>query len=339
MKTGKDIKLGILKSYCREYRQYVKSCGDMGIEYEVIDIISPDWIEKIENSNCDGFLCRPPSKIQEQKTMFDERLLILTEYMGRKIYPGYNELYIYENKRMMSYWLRVNGFPHTDTYVFYRKKDLSRFLDQHNEFPMIYKSNIGARSSGVKIVKSKKMARSIGRRIFGIYQSPSLTKGYTPVKSGSLIKVPAVGVSEKHVMLLQKFENIKWEWRLIKIGNSYFGHRKLLSGSFASGSGRVKWGAPPEKLLYMVKDICEKGSFVSMAVDIFETEDRRFLVNELQSIFGSYNDSQMYINGVPGRFVFKDGKFVFQEGKFNQYGSFKLRVEHFCKILAESSDA
>ncbi len=209
MKSKSNLKLGILKSYCREYKQYIRSCEDLGIEYEVIDIISPDWIEQIDKSGCDGFLCRPPSKIQEQKTMFDERLLILTRYMKKKIYPGYNELYIYENKRMMSYWLKVNGFPHTETYVFYRKKDLFKFLDEHAEFPLVYKSNIGARSSGVKIVKNRKTARNIGRKIFGIYQTPSLTRGYTPVKSGSLIKVPAVGVLEKHVMLLQKFEKIK----------------------------------------------------------------------------------------------------------------------------------
>ncbi len=338
MKNKPKLKLGILKSYCREYRQYVKSCKDLGIHYEVIDIISPDWIQLVEQSNCDGFLCRPPSKIQEQKTMFDERLLVLTEYMKKTIYPTYNELFIYENKRMMSYWLKVNNFPHTDTHVFYRKRDLLEFLDGHDEYPMVYKSNIGAKSSGVKIVRNRKMARSIGRKIFGIYRSPALTKGYTPVKSGSFIKVPAVGVIEKHVMLLQKFEKIKWEWRMVKIGESFFGHKKLLKGSFASGAMLKGWGRPPDKLLHMVREICDQGKFVSMAVDIFETIDGRFLVNELQSIFGQSTEDLMYVDGLPGRLLYIDGEFVFEKGNFNQNNSFKLRVEHFCKILEENSD-
>ena len=76
--------------------------------------------------------------------------------------------------------------------------------------------------------------------------------------------------------MVQKFEKIKWEWRIVKIDESYFGHKKLLVGKFASGSDLKGWEKPPDELLYLVKEICERGSFYSMNVDIFETEDGRF---------------------------------------------------------------
>ena len=72
-----------------------------------------------------------------------------------------------------------------------------------------------------------------------------------------------------------------------------------------------------------------------MALDVFETVDNQFCINEIQSIFGSYDDSQMYINGRPGRYVYMDGNFIFEEGRFNRHGSYLLRVQHFLEILSK----
>lgn len=134
-------------------------------------------------------------------------------------------------------------------------------------------------------------------------------------------------------MLVQDYQKIKWEWRIIKIGDSFFGHQKLLKGDFASGSGRVGRVDPPKELLTLVKDICEKGNFYSMGADIFETIDNKYYVNELQSLFLSIRDSQMRINDVPGRYKLIDGQYVFEKGEFNRFGSYLLRVEHFIKLL------
>lgn len=325
------MNLGILTAFRDMHKYYVRACEELGIDYEIIDIISAKWLSNILESNCDGYLCRPPSKFQERKSMYDEKLYIITKFLGRKIYPSYDELFIYENKKMMSYWLQLNNVPHTKTWVFYYKKDFYQFLSS-TKMPIVIKNNIGSTAKGVEIVTSKMKAKFIANMIFG-FKNTKLALGYTSQMSGKIIPVPAFGTSQKHYMIVQDFEKIKWEWRMIKIGESYFGHKKLLHGKFASGSGKVGWEAPPEKLLLMLHDICEKGNFLSIAVDIFETEDGRFLVNELQSIFGSYDDSQMYIDGKPGRFIFKNNQFVFEEGHFNHHGSYLLRVKHFLQLL------
>ena len=332
-----DIKLGILKGYTSIYNQYILSCKDLGIKYEVIDILSDNWINKIKSSSCDGFLCGPPCEFQEWKTIYDERLYILNKVLNRQIYPSFNELYIYENKRMMSYWLEVHGFPHPETYIICKKSDYINFLKSNRAYPLIFKTNVGSASSGVKIIRNKQSAKKYTNEIFGIF-NPHLALGHLNFIQGKKFLFPSFGSIQKHYLIIQKFEDIKWEWRIIKIDDSYFGHQKLLKGNFASGSRLVGWQNPPEELLLLVKDICETGNFKSMAVDIFETEDGRFLVNELQSIFGSYDDVQMYINGRPGRYIYIDEEFHFEEGFFNNFRSYLLRVRHFVDIISTGKE-
>ncbi|WP_440122503.1 ATP-grasp domain-containing protein [Tenacibaculum sp. Ill] len=328
------MKLGILTDFYNEYKLYEKSCVELGIDYVIIDFLSSKWLENIKNNlECDGFLVRPSHDFQEHNDVYMERLFFLNKVLNKKIYPSYNELKLYENKRNMASWLQINDIKHPETRVFLSKKEALSFVFG-TEFPIVFKSNTGAGASGVEIVKSRREAKKIIKNIFGRF-NPLLTLGNPKIKRKFNIKVPLYGDAQKHVVLIQKFYPIKWEWRIIKIGNSYFGHQKLLNGEFASGSGKVAWEKPPEDLLKLVKSICDKGNFNSMAVDIFETIEGEYMVNELQSIFGSYLDYQMKIGEKKGRYKYINDEFIFEEGVFNQYGSNLLRVSHFVEILKE----
>ncbi|HOV15988.1 MAG TPA: hypothetical protein PLF50_00565 [Candidatus Cloacimonadota bacterium] len=327
------MKLGIFNSFYDQHMFYVQACEKLGVDYQIIDIISPKWIDNILQSDCDGYLCRPPTTYQDRKTMFDERLYIINKILLKPIYPSYDELYIYENKRMMYYWLELNNFPHPDTEIFYFKKDFYDYL-KNAEMPLVIKSNIGSTSKGVTIVKSKTKAKIIAELTFG-WPNPKFSLGYTAQKTGKIIPFPAIGTLQRHYLIVQKFEKIKWEWRVVRIGNFYFGHQKLLKGNFASGSKLKGWEAPSEELLFLAKKICDKGNFLSMDLDIFETIDGRYLVNELQSIWGQSTEHLMYYKGQPGRFVFQNNAFVFEEGSFTQFSSYLLRTQHFVQLLRE----
>lgn len=328
----KKIKLGILKDYSEDSVRYVGACKELGLDYELIDFLSPNWIQLIQQSACDGFLCHPPDNIQEQKSIYDERLYFLNKIIGKPVFPSYESLYIYENKRNMAYWLEINKIPHPETWIFARKKDTIDFFKKA-DFPLVLKTNIGAGGSGVDIIKSRSRAIHLAKNIFGRFH-PALTFGRLRFsKKFYSIPLPLFGRIQKHYMIVQKFYKIKWEWRIIKIGDTYSGHQKLLKGQFASGSGRVGWVEPPKTLLLLVKDICDKGSFDSMAVDVFETEDGQFLVNELQALFGSFDPYQMKVDEIPGRFLFSNGNFNFDAGEFHQHGSNLLRVKRFVELL------
>ncbi|MCK5077177.1 MAG: hypothetical protein KAR38_12415, partial [Calditrichia bacterium] len=265
------MKLGIFTAYRNFHKRYIQACEHLGIDYEIIDILAPDWLSLVQQSDCDGFLCRPPSKFEERNRQFDERLYFINKMLNRPIYPSYNELVIYENKRFTSYWLDFYNFPHPKTQVFYRKEDFLNFVNE-TKFPFVIKINTGTSSKGVKIVRRKLTAKIIANLAFGM-RNNKLTVGYTPQMSGKIIKFPAIGTIQKHHLIVQEYKKIKWEWRIVKIDNSYFGHKKLKDGEFASGTRLKGWDTPPEELLLMAKEICDTENFYSMDVDFFETVD------------------------------------------------------------------
>lgn len=275
------MKLGILTAFRRQHRYYVRSCRELGVDHEVVDIIADDWYERLQDSDCDGFLCRPPSKFAEWKAMYDERLWVLNRLLGRPIYPCLEALRLYENKRLTSYWLRHHGIPHPKTRVFYRKGDYMEFAADRESYPFVSKVNTGSTGKGVRIVRSRMAARMIGHLAFGVLNN-KVAPGYSPQTTGRIIPFPAIGTFQRHHMLVQEYHPLRWEWRIVRIGGSYFGHRKLLEGDYASGSRRKGWVPPPEQLLHLVRRICDIGGFRSMCVDIFETREGEYLVNELQ---------------------------------------------------------
>jgi len=332
------MKLGILTSFDSSYKEYIKSCEDLNINYEVIDFTSDFWLEKIKRSGCDGYLARPPCEKQEHNSIYMERLYFMHSILQVPIYPSYASLFLYENKRVTGDWLEHYGFPHLKSHVFQTKEEAVSFIDK-STFPLVFKTNIGSSASGVDIVKNRKEALKWINRAFGRF-SPYYK--YRFYKSRFLIKLPDNMIVQNHFVLIQKYVEIKWEWRLIRIGESYFGYKKLLKDGFASGSKLVGLGTPPDELLYMIKSISEKQGFRNTSVDFLETTDGDFFVNEVHALFGSIlqdksDESELYVEGKPGRFIFKNGKFIFEEGLFNQNRSYLLRVKDFVNQLSEQS--
>ncbi|MGZ5555363.1 MAG: hypothetical protein ACXW3H_06355 [Candidatus Aminicenantales bacterium] len=326
------MKLGILTGY-HEWRSYISACEELGIAHEVVDILSPDWMDNIRRSQADGFLCRPPCGFQELKTIYDERLYFIKEYFRKPLYPNFNSLYIYESKRNVAAFLEFYGIPHPQTQVFIDRQQALDHL-KTAAYPIVLKSNIGAAGSAVDVVASYRAAKRIARKIFG-FKDGLFCRGKSPTLSKWGIPFRLTGSAQKHYLIAQAFHEIKWEWRILKIGNSYFGHQKLLKSGMASGSGLVGWVDPPRELLYMAKDICDKGNFDVMDIDIFETTDGHYLVNELQALFGSYLPYQMRIDDKPGRYVYShETGFVFEEGEFNRLNSKLLIVQDFVSQLS-----
>lgn len=325
------MKLGVLKAYADYHHNYINACKALNVGYELIDILDPEWLNKVKNSDCDGFLCHPPDDIQETKSIYDEKLYIISQVLKRPIYPNFNSLYIYENKRNMIGWMQANDIPHPESKIFARKSDAISYFG-NAEFPLVLKTNVGAAATGVDIIKSAARAKRIARCVFGHFH-PAMTFGRLKFGGRLMVPMPLFGRIQKHYLIVQKYYKIKWEWRILKIGNTYAGHQKLLKKGFASGSDKIGWAEPPLKLFDLAREICVKGDFDSMDVDIFETIEGKFLVNELQTMFGSYSVYQMKKDGKPGIYRYKDGEYKFIEGEYHQFGSNILRVKNFVEIL------
>lgn len=317
--------------------QAIASCKSLGVEYNVVDIFSANWIENVKSADdCDGFFCPSNCISQELKTIQDERYYFVSQVMHRPIYPDFTGLYIHESKRNMAAWLEINGYPHAKTKVFTDRKEALGYLE-NCEYPIVTKSNVGAGASKVVVIKSKAKAIRMAKKCLTDSMFRFLKPGWAyKMRFHRWFMPPMRDVRnrQKDYFIVQDFvKDVQHEWRILKVGDSYFGHQKLMKDGFASGSGRVGWVAPPRELLEMVHDICQKGGFPCMDVDIFETKDGKYSINELQASFGSYADYQMSIDGHHGRYIYKDGDFKFEEGDFNVFGSTKIKIEDFITIL------
>ncbi|WP_378002582.1 hypothetical protein [Aeromonas dhakensis] len=330
-KIKDKVKLGIICYPRMELEKIKSACVENDVDFIEIDIMSPDWMSECKE-DIDGYLIRPPCTYQEHKSIFDERVFFLNEVLGKPIYPSFKELYTYENKRNMHLFLSGHDIPHAKTKVYMRRIDaLANLNDQ--VYPIVSKSNIGASGSAVQIIKNKRQYVRLINKVFGRF-SPEFSVGWYPVTKKHGIPLPRFGRAQKHYLLTQEFLNIKWEWRMIRIGDSYIGHQKLLGDNgFASGSELVGWERPSDKLLWLLHNATEKMGMRCMTLDIFETVDGEFYVNEMQAIIGAYRPYQMKVDGKPGRFVLRDGEFHFEEGIHCQNACWNPRVEDFIKML------
>jgi glutathione synthase/RimK-type ligase-like ATP-grasp enzyme len=327
------MKIGILKSHNRDYKLYVEACEKLGIEYKIVDFIGKDWIKECLESGCDGFMARPPCDYQERKAVYDERLMFLNRNMNMPVYPGVDECLFYENKRSLVNWLDYYKLPHPHTVVLGSRKEALDYVE-HAKYPFVSKRAIGSAASGVIIVKSKIHAKVLVNQFFG-WGVPGFTLGkiyWSWVKKKYLL--PSLGTEQKHYMICQDFCDVRWEHRIIRIGNTFLGYKKVVGKhGFASGSGLAAWGEPPREVLDMVRDITDKFGFRSIAIDIFETGDGKYLINEMQALFGSVERSLLNIDGKDGRYVYENGEYKFEEGYYNVKRCYELRVLDFVDCL------
>jgi hypothetical protein len=313
------FKIGVLRDPFFNHEPYCVSCSDLQVKYKTIDIFASDWVEQVNESGCDAFVAWPSESIQEWKRLCDDRLRFLSKEMGKILYPDCDALWLYGSKERQRDWLEINHFPHPKTWVFYKKEEGFAFLSTA-KFPFVAKVDIGACAHGVSIIRSKKEGTRLMERVFKSGAQGSYSDKQT--------------YQWRHILLQEHVGDVR-EWRIIRIGNSFFGYEKVKHGDFHSGTGLAVWADPPKDALELLYQITERGKFRSMSMDVFQKLNGELLVNELQSVFGAYDTAQMYVNGVPGRYTRVNGEYVFEEGRFCRNTCCNLRVEDLLHILKE----
>lgn len=330
-------------------KKYKENYND--IEWDIINLCAYDWLEKMKEDNYDLFLAKPPGVTQRFKQLYDERLYILCNELGAKVFPTLKEVLIYENKRFLSFWLEANKIPHPDTWVFYNKEEALNFVNQNKNYPIVGKINIGASGKGIQFLNNYKEVLHYIQRSFSKVGLKS--RWYPDFKKGNLIRrmknftknksyrterfntyKAIYDESQRGFVIFQEYIPHEYEWRVVRIGDSFFAHKKLKRGNKASGTLKKEYGTPPLDLLDFVKEITDKHQLYSQSIDIFESE-RGYLINEMQCIFGQSDPYQMLINGIPGRYVMIEGEWQFEEGDFNTNESYDLRLETGLKLYRE----
>jgi glutathione synthase/RimK-type ligase-like ATP-grasp enzyme len=316
-----SVALGIIKDSMLGHARYEIACLELGVPYRLIDIAAPDWIQQVQESGCSGFIVRPSPVSLTAKRLFDDRLKVLAEDLGKVVFPSFKSLWLYESKIRIADWLSAHAVPHPRTWIFWDRDEAMGFA-QTAELPMLFKTDLGAAARGVELVRSRRQARRLVATCFG--------KGYRGQERAPQDR-------EWGWVLFQQYIPDAKEWRMVRVGDSYFGHRKLKSGDFHSGSQLVAWDRPPDALLDLTRDITELGGFLSMDIDVLEDASGRYYVNEMHAMFGQKHEHQMIIDGRPGRFVrdVENGKWCFEEGSFCRNKCYNLRVQTLLALVAQ----
>jgi glutathione synthase/RimK-type ligase-like ATP-grasp enzyme len=283
-----DVRFGIVRNAAQYHTHFVQACIEMQLPFRVLDLARSDWLERVEAAECDVILVWPDAFLSIWGTMIKDRVAMLEQELGYPVVPSSAEIWMYEDKRRMAYWLQANRVPHPKTWIFYDRAEAEAFAVSC-DLPVVLKTSFGAAATGVEIIRTRGRLRRLIRQAF--------RSGIVPGGSDHRDR-------EWGSLLLQEYLPDVKEWRMVRIGDSFFGHPKGRVGEFHSGSGVAEWDVPESRHLDLLLEVTEKGRFRSMDVDIFETPDGRLLVNELQAVFGaSVAIDQSRVNGQAGRFV------------------------------------
>ncbi|MBN1183219.1 MAG: hypothetical protein JXB49_13075 [Bacteroidales bacterium] len=316
------VLLGIIYDAYQYHKYFVTAALELKLSFDVINIYSNDWWEKVNSESYDGFLIWPNGVHESLKSAYDSRIRLIADVLKKPVFPDYFAIWLYENKIRTHDWLNVNGFPTVPTYIYYQRQEAFNHLLTHS-LPLVIKTNIGASGKGVYIVNTVAKFKKLINQCF---------------KSGLRSEWTGPFAESRGYAFIQDFIPELEEWRMVRIGNAYFGHQKLRNENSGKHSGSLTkgWECPTDDMLKLLHDITEKGGFRSMNVDLFRTKNGSLYVNELHTVFGQSTEHLMILDGTPGRFVIKNHKWVFEAGNYVAGHSAKARILYFLEQLNSS---
>lgn len=317
---------------------------------ETIDIMGSDWLSRVSKKRPDLYLLRPPGRYDYLCRIYEERISLIDKEFGVPMYPSLESLKLLENKRYLSDWLSVNSVPHPETFVFSNRQQGESFVREYSSYPLVGKMNMGAAASGVVVLYGVAEAVNYVRRAFGeglrrrarkkrVIRSLAkafLTKTLPALHDGFVktdLRPPEA--AQVGFIIFQEHIQHDYEWRCVRIGESFFAHKKIVKEQFASGTKIKGYDAVPESLLNFVKDVSDRTKVQSAAFDIFEVPGG-YLINEIQCLFGQSDKFQMLLDGEPGRFTHGAAGWRFEKGNFSENGCYDLRLQHAIAMLGKS---
>lgn len=338
-------KIAVLKNEDSfDHQPWILACNTFKdkVEYQEIDLTAQDWLQQIKSFNPDACVLKPSGRTELFRNLYLERAEILNKDLCMPLFPSYDELRIYENKKYFAYWAQANCVPHPATRVFYHKNEALGYASKA-PLPVVGKKNLGASGNGVRILKERDELRDYVAQAFGSgvvsRTGPKLEKGRLlgrlwdklthPRELANRLKTyrDVAADRQKGFVILQDYVPHEFEWRAVRIGNSFFAHKKLKVGDKASGTLLKDYCNPPLALLDFVYSLTQDFGFRSVAVDVFEDGKNGYLVNEIQCIFGQSDAFQMMVDGKAGRYVREDGAWIFEEGDFAANACYNLRLD------------
>ena len=326
------MRIGIHSAKSDFSDRWITYCVANSIEYKIVDCYKSDII--IQLSDCDALMWHFQDSTPKD-FLFAKQLLFALQANNKVVFPDFWTSWHFDDKLGQKYLLESIGAPLVTTYLFYSSIEANAWLNT-TEFPKVFKLRGGAGSRNVKLIKTRKEAHKIVRKVFskGFPQYDpygSLKERYRKFRLGKsnfydLFKgmvrffypppFARMAGREKGYAYFQDFiPNNDFDIRVIVIDNKAFAIKRMVrKDDFrASGSGNILYEKKhfDEATITLSFELARKLKSQSTAFD-FVYKDGKPLVVEI-----SYGFVKEGYDPCPG---YWDCELTWHEGPFNPYG-------------------
>lgn len=297
-------KIGTSASELKIYEEILKFND---ISYVILDSSQPDFWSKVKSLDLFVYKWGHDHHSLQIATSI---LPVLEKYYGIKCFPNLATCWHYDDKVKQYLLLKSKNFPAVESYVFWDLDYALNWIENHEEFPIVFKLKNGAGSLSVFLVQTKREAKALIKRMF--------RKGFTPnaIRPSHLIKTLnfdlktifrfyAINFRNKHLVpekqkywLRQKnyiyFQRFlggnSWDTRVTTAGSRAHAFRRFNRPKDFRASGSNNWDIDPEKIdMRMVRialDVSKYFGFQAMAYDFVYDERREPKIVEMSYLYG-----------------------------------------------------
>src|SRR5699024_9655986 len=173
--------------------------------------------------------------IYKYRNIFFKRLYYINHLIKDKMTPSLDAISMYESKISMNDFYKVHNIPHITSHTFYNFQDALEYAHDCS-LPVVVTEVDDSGAMGVKIekerkelinlikksfynenkIKTKWNIKSLKQKLYPFKIAHDTKQNYLPLKS-----------KRKGFIHIQNYKEVKYEWRIIRIGESYFGHKKI----------------------------------------------------------------------------------------------------------------
>ena len=118
----------IVRDWMLRHAYYEAACRELGVPYEVLDLTTPDWLEKIARADFAVYFVRPFVLSPLGRALYEERTWFLEHILKKNVFPGFVTLWPYESKRRCAALLEHHQIPHARTWIFFSRPEALEFV-------------------------------------------------------------------------------------------------------------------------------------------------------------------------------------------------------------------
>lgn len=328
-----NIFVGIHKTWKRKEDPGLKVYKDI-LDYNSINYVELDssdldfWLQL---NNITHFIFKW-GHIDHHHQLAKTILPIIENEYKIKCFPNQSTCWHYDDKIKQYLLLKVNKFPVVESWTFWDKDKAIEWLESAT-FPLVFKLKGGAGGISVQLVKNKKHAIKLTRRIFGngisqgnfgikntfITHNFNLKKIFRHYAIGlrnKFLLKEKIGFWQKHknYIYFQKYlPNNEFDTRVTTAGLRVHAFRRFNRKNDFRASGSDRWDINPAnidmRMIEIALNISKHFGFQSMAYDFLYDENKNPKIIEMSYLYGGagYPD---FMNG------YWDENLIWHEGRF-----------------------